>query len=34
MDPTRPYQRRPSDYLFVGAAILVAVLLVVWAMFG
>lgn len=34
MDPTRPHRRRPSDYLFVGAAILVAVLLVLWAFLG
>jgi hypothetical protein len=34
MDPTRPHRRRPSDILFVGAGILVAVLLVLWAFFG
>lgn len=34
MDPTRPHQKRPSDYLFVGAALLVTILLVVWAMVG
>lgn len=34
MDPTRPHKRRPTDILFVGAGVLVAVLLVLWAMFG
>jgi len=34
MDPTRPHRRRPTDLLFVGAAVLVAVLLVLWAFFG
>ncbi len=34
MDPTRPHRRRPTDLLFVGAGILVAVLLVLWAFFG
>jgi hypothetical protein len=34
MDPTRPHKRRPTDILFVGAGILVAVLLVLWALFG
>jgi hypothetical protein len=34
MDPTRPHRRRPTDLLFVGAAGLVAVLLVLWAFFG
>ena len=34
MDPTRPHRRRPSDYLFVGAGILVALMLVLWAFFG
>lgn len=34
MDPTRPHRRRPSDYLFVGAAVLVALLLVLWALLG
>ena len=34
MDPTRPHRRRPTDIVFVGAGILVAVLLVLWAFFG
>jgi hypothetical protein len=34
MDPTRPHRRRPSDYVFVGAGVAVAVLLVLWALFG
>ncbi|MFT5201931.1 MAG: putative nucleic acid-binding Zn ribbon protein [Candidatus Aldehydirespiratoraceae bacterium] len=34
MDPTRPHKRRPTDILFVGVGILVAVLLVLWAFFG
>ena len=34
MDPTRPHRRRPTDYLFVGAALLMAVLLLLWALFG
>jgi hypothetical protein len=34
MDPTRPHRRRPTDLLYVGAGLLVAVLLVLWAFFG
>ncbi len=34
MDPTRPHRRRPTDFLYVGAGLLVAALLVVWAIFG
>ena len=34
MDPTRPQRRRPTDVLYVGAGILVAVLLLLWAFFG
>jgi len=30
-DPRRPHRRRPSDIAYVGAAIVVAILLVVWA---
>jgi len=33
LDPRRPHRRRPSDVVYVGAAILVAVLLLVWAIF-
>ena len=33
-DPTRPHRRRPSDLIFVGAGLLVAVALVVWALLG
>ena len=32
-DPRRPHRQRPSDVLYVGAAVVVAVLLVVWALF-
>jgi hypothetical protein len=32
-DPQRPHRRRPSDVLYVSAAALVAVILVVWALF-
>ena len=32
-DPRRPHRRRPSDIFYVGAAALVAVFLVVWALF-
>ena len=34
MDPTRPHQRRPADYLFVGATIVAGILLVLWVLFG
>lgn len=34
MDPTRPHRRRPTDLLYVGAGLLVALLLVLWAFFG
>ncbi len=34
MDPTRPHRRRPADYLYVAAGIIVAALLVLWATFG
>lgn len=34
MDPTRPHKRRPTDLLYVGAGLLVALLLVLWAFFG
>ena len=34
MDPTRPHRRRPADLLYVGAGLLVALLLVLWAFFG
>lgn len=33
LDPRRPQRRRPSDIAYVGAAVLVAVLLLVWAIF-
>ena len=33
-DPTRPHRRRPADLVFVGAGLLVAVALVVWALMG
>jgi hypothetical protein len=31
-NPNRKHRRRPSDYLFVGAALVVAVVLVAWAL--
>jgi hypothetical protein len=31
---TRPFKRRPTDILFVGAAFVVAAALVVWAFLG
>ena len=34
MDPTRPHRRRPTDYLYVGAALLVTLMLLVWAVVG
>ena len=34
LDPTRQHQRRPFDYLFVGAAIIAGIALVVWALVG
>ena len=33
-DPTRPQRRRPSDLVFVAAGLLVAVVLVLWALLG
>jgi hypothetical protein len=33
-NPYRQHRRRPSDYLFVGAAFVVVCLLLVWAMIG
>jgi hypothetical protein len=33
-DPNRRYQRRTSDYVMVAAALLVALALVLWAVFG
>lgn len=34
LNPHRVYRRRPSDYAFVIAAVLVALLLVTWAFVG
>lgn len=34
MDPTRRHVRRNSDYVFVAAALIVAVALVAWAFLG
>ncbi len=34
MDPTRPHRRRPTDYLYVAAGLVVAALLVLWAVLG
>ena len=33
-DPNRKHQRSNFDYWYVGAAILVCVVLVIWAFFG
>jgi len=33
-NPHRKHRRRPSDLLFVGAGVAVAVALVVWALLG
>jgi hypothetical protein len=33
-DPNRPHRSRPTDYLFVGAAAVVVVVLLVWALLG
>jgi hypothetical protein len=33
-NPHRPQRRRPTDYLFVGAAVVVVLLLLGWALFG
>lgn len=34
LDPTRQRRKSPFDYVFVGAAIVAAIMLVVWALFG
>jgi hypothetical protein len=34
LNPYRPQQRRASDYLFVAAALAVALALVLWALLG
>ena len=34
LNPYRSMRRRPSDYIFVAAGLLVAVALVVWALLG
>lgn len=33
-DPNRPQVRRPSDYLFVGAAVVLCIVLLAWALLG
>jgi hypothetical protein len=33
-DPNRPQVRRPSDYLFVGAAVVLCIALLAWAFLG
>jgi hypothetical protein len=33
-DPQRPHRRRPSDVVYVAAALIVGVLLVLWALVG
>ena len=34
LNPYRPMRRRRSDYVFVAAALVVAAVLVLWALFG
>lgn len=34
LDPTRTRRKSPFDYIFVVAAVIVALLLVVWALLG
>lgn len=34
MDPTRAHRRRPTDVVFVVAALLLALALVLWALLG
>jgi hypothetical protein len=34
LNPYRPQRRRPSDYLFVAAGLIVALALVLWALLG
>ena len=33
-NPNRPQRRRPTDFLFVGAALVICVGAVVWALIG
>jgi len=33
-NPYRKFRAKPSDYLFVGAGVVVSVALVMWAFFG
>ncbi len=33
-DPSRPRKQRPTDYLYVAAATVVALLLLAWVMLG
>ena len=33
-NPYRPVRRRPADYVLVAAAVVVAVVLVLWALLG
>jgi hypothetical protein len=34
LNPYRPHRRSPADYLLVAGAVLVCVVLVLWALFG
>lgn len=34
MDPYRPHRRTPADYAMVAAAVVVCVLLLLWAFLG
>ncbi len=33
-DPTRKHRRRPADYVFVAASVIVALALLAWALLG
>jgi hypothetical protein len=33
-DPSRPQRRRPTDYIFVAAAVVVLLLALAWAVLG
>jgi hypothetical protein len=33
-DPSRPHRSRPTDYLFVAAALVVVAALLAWALLG
>jgi len=33
-DPNRPFEKRKTDFMFVAAGLLIAVLLLLWAFLG